>query len=110
MLLGFISLMLVVSQDLIQKICINESLMGHWLPCLPAAGSTTAHYGVSAASSSTLTVGARRLLKGEPAASGHCSTRQVWRCYYTRVDIRCIQENRGRFGHVSESVRTRFRK
>lgn len=76
MLLGFISLMLVVSQDLIQKICIDESLMGHWLPCLPVVGavSTTAHYGV--ASSSTFGVGSRRLLKGESAASGHCSTHQ----------------------------------
>ncbi|KAM0869233.1 hypothetical protein ACQ4PT_040826 [Festuca glaucescens] len=77
MLLGFISLMLVVSQDLIQKICIDESLMGHWLPCLPAANSTTtAHYGVSASPSSALGIGARRLLKGEAAASGHCSTHQ----------------------------------
>jgi hypothetical protein len=109
MLLGFISLMLVVSQDLIQKICIDESLMGHWLPCLPATSVTTAHYGVSASSSSSLGIGARRLLKGEPAALGHCSTRQVWKCYYTRVGTRCNQGNQsGRFGHVSESVHRRF--
>uniref|UniRef100_A0ACD5UBW6 Uncharacterized protein n=1 Tax=Avena sativa TaxID=4498 RepID=A0ACD5UBW6_AVESA len=77
MLLGFISLMLVVSQDLIQKICIDESLMGHWLPCLPGTSAKTAHYGVSASSSSSsssLGIGARRLLKGEAAALGHCST------------------------------------
>lgn len=79
MLLGFISLLLVVSQDLIQKICINESLMGHWLPCLPGAAGSTAHYGVGSASSSSsssspnIGVGARRLLKGGTAASGHCS-------------------------------------
>lgn len=81
MLLGFISLMLVVSQDLIQKICIDESLMGHWLPCVPGASSTTAHYGVSASSSASgvgVGVGARRLLKGErAAATGYCSSKQV---------------------------------
>ncbi|XP_048561057.1 MLO-like protein 1 [Triticum urartu] len=78
MLLGFISLMLVVSQDLIQKICIDESLMGHWLPCVPGASSTTAHYGVYASSSASgVGVGARRLLKGErAAATGYCSSKQ----------------------------------
>ena len=34
MLLGFVSLLLVVFQELIQKICIDESLMEHWLPLL----------------------------------------------------------------------------
>uniref|UniRef100_A0A453C2F5 MLO-like protein n=1 Tax=Aegilops tauschii subsp. strangulata TaxID=200361 RepID=A0A453C2F5_AEGTS len=78
MLLGFISLMLVVSQDLIQKICIDESLMDHWLPCVPGASSTTAHYGVSASSSASgVGVGARRLLKGEQAAAtGYCTSKQ----------------------------------
>ncbi|VAH48119.1 unnamed protein product [Triticum turgidum subsp. durum] len=76
MLLGFISLMLVVSQDLIQKICIDESLMGHWLPCVPGASSATAHYGVSA-SGVGVGAGARRLLKGErAAATGYCSSKQ----------------------------------
>ncbi|WVZ85809.1 hypothetical protein U9M48_032678 [Paspalum notatum var. saurae] len=52
MLLGFVSLLLVVFEDLIQKICIDESLMEHWLPCgggsatATASASAAAHYGV----------------------------------------------------------------
>ena len=34
MLLGFVSLLLVVFQDLIQKICVDKSLMEPWWPCL----------------------------------------------------------------------------
>ncbi|XP_066349288.1 MLO-like protein 1 isoform X1 [Miscanthus floridulus] len=75
MLLGFVSLLLVVFQELIQKICIDESLMEHWLPCrgAPAAtsASATAHHGVS---SSAVINGGRRMLKGGGAAFGHCSS------------------------------------
>ncbi|CAO2035195.1 unnamed protein product [Urochloa humidicola] len=71
MLLGFVSLLLVVFQDLIQKICIDESLMEHWMPCRGGnKASATAHYGAS----STFTAGGRRMLKGG-AAFGHCSSK-----------------------------------
>ncbi|CAN6275789.1 unnamed protein product [Urochloa humidicola] len=39
MLLGFVSLLLVVFQDAIRKICIDESLMELWLPCGGASSS-----------------------------------------------------------------------
>ncbi|KAF0890253.1 hypothetical protein E2562_002670 [Oryza meyeriana var. granulata] len=77
MLLGFISLLLVVFQDLIQRICINESLMGHWLPCRSdgkASTTTEEHYSVAASTAIIFGAGARRLL-GEGTASGHCSSK-----------------------------------
>ncbi|XP_066344208.1 MLO-like protein 1 [Miscanthus floridulus] len=77
MLLGFVSLLLVVFQELIQKICIDESLMEHWLPCRGASATTsataTAHHGVS--SSAVVVNGGRTMLQGGPA-SGHCSNKE----------------------------------
>ncbi|RCV33794.1 hypothetical protein SETIT_7G111000v2 [Setaria italica] len=75
MLLGFVSLLLVVFQDLIQKICIDESLMEHWLPCRGGnndkhASAAAAHYGAA----STFAASGRRMLKGG-AAFGHCSSK-----------------------------------
>ncbi|CAL5068032.1 unnamed protein product [Urochloa decumbens] len=71
MLLGFVSLLLVVFQDLIQKICIDESLMEHWLPCRGGSkASAVAHYGAA----STFAAGGRRMLNGG-AAFGHCSSK-----------------------------------
>ncbi|RLM73265.1 MLO-like protein 1 [Panicum miliaceum] len=69
MLLGFVSLLLVVFQDLIQKICIDESLMEHWRPCRGSGNkaSAAAHYGAS----STFAGSGRRMLKGG-ATFGHC--------------------------------------
>lgn len=75
MLLGFVSLLLVVSQDLIQKICIDDSLMEHWMPCRGASATASAHYGVSSSSSSSAVGGGRRMLKGGGAAFGHCSSK-----------------------------------
>ncbi|KAF8703223.1 hypothetical protein HU200_032013 [Digitaria exilis] len=68
MMLGFISLLLVVFQNLIQKICIDESLMEHWLPCRGGKKAAVAHY---VGASSTFAGGGRRLLTGG-AAFGHC--------------------------------------
>ncbi|KAL6652670.1 hypothetical protein ACP70R_011595 [Stipagrostis hirtigluma subsp. patula] len=75
MLLGFVSLLLVVFQDSIQRICIDESLMGRWLPCRGRSGGASAvgHHGVSASAFGT---GARRMLH-EGAAMGHCSQGKV---------------------------------
>ncbi|KAJ1699352.1 hypothetical protein LUZ63_007864 [Rhynchospora breviuscula] len=46
MLLGFISFLLAVFQDTLQKMCVGESLMHHWLPCKKDSyvASTTKHY------------------------------------------------------------------
>ncbi|EES12236.1 MLO-like protein 1 [Sorghum bicolor] len=79
MLLGFVSLLLVVFQELIQKICIDEGLMEHWLPCRGASATTTSaseatvRHGVS--SSAVVVGGGRRMLKGGGAAFGHCSSK-----------------------------------
>ncbi|KAG6475368.1 hypothetical protein ZIOFF_064586 [Zingiber officinale] len=63
MLLGFISLLLVVLQGSIQRICISENLTHHLRPCKGEATATsTAHYVVS--SSGRIVGGARRLLSG----------------------------------------------
>ncbi|XP_074561319.1 MLO-like protein 1 [Curcuma longa] len=70
MLLGFISLLLVVFQGSIQRICISESLTHHLRPCKrDAAATSTAHYSVS--SSGGIVGGARRLLAGG-GDSTHC--------------------------------------
>ncbi|TVU14282.1 hypothetical protein EJB05_37742 [Eragrostis curvula] len=73
MLLGFISLLLVVFQNAIQRICIDESLMERWLPChglgWNATASSAEHYGVVA------TFG-RRLMSGG-AATRRCSEGKV---------------------------------
>ncbi|BAS89378.1 MLO-like protein 1 isoform X1 [Oryza sativa Japonica Group] len=75
MLLGFISLLLVVFQEPIQRICIAESLMGHWLPCR-SDGKASSHHGVAAASAAVVSgAGARRLLGEGTAGSGHCSSK-----------------------------------
>jgi mlo protein len=81
MLLGFVSLLLVVFQELIQKICIDEGLMEHWLPCRGASATTTSaseatvRHGVS--SSAVVVGGGRRMLKGGGAAFGHCSSKVI---------------------------------
>uniref|UniRef100_A0A0E0KR31 MLO-like protein n=1 Tax=Oryza punctata TaxID=4537 RepID=A0A0E0KR31_ORYPU len=76
MLLGFISLLLVVFQDLIQRICIAESLMGHWLPCRSdREASSQSHHGVAASAAIVSGAGARRLLGEGAAGSGHCSSK-----------------------------------
>ncbi|GJN27502.1 hypothetical protein PR202_gb15532 [Eleusine coracana subsp. coracana] len=72
MLLGFISLLLVVFQESIQRICIDESLMERWQPCRGRGGNAPAHYGVA----STVGAGGRRLLSGG-AASERCPEGKV---------------------------------
>nr|XP_011460878.1 PREDICTED: MLO-like protein 1 isoform X2 [Fragaria vesca subsp. vesca] len=50
MLLGFISLLLTVFQDSIEKFCISKKLASHWLPCKeeePKSKSTTGHFQTS---------------------------------------------------------------
>ncbi|URE30959.1 hypothetical protein MUK42_05743 [Musa troglodytarum] len=67
MLLGFISLLLVVFQGTIQRICVRESLMHHLRPCKKDDTATAAaHFSVG------FSGGARRLLAGGGADSTHC--------------------------------------
>ncbi|KAJ3675351.1 hypothetical protein LUZ60_004393 [Juncus effusus] len=68
MLLGFISLLLTVLQNSIQKICIPESIMRHGLPCKNDA-STVSHF------VSVQHVKSRALLASE--SSNHCKNGQV---------------------------------
>ncbi|OQU85157.1 hypothetical protein SORBI_3004G182300 [Sorghum bicolor] len=66
MLLGFISLLLTVFQGTTQKICVQESVMRHLLPCsLPADDKVTAHFMIAGG-------GTRRLLAGGGASSDYC--------------------------------------
>jgi len=46
MLLGFVSLLLAVFQDNVQKRCIKEDVAKHWLPCHKnsTSSTTTAHF------------------------------------------------------------------
>jgi len=76
MLLGFISLLLVVFQGAIQKICVPPSWERHMLPCKREGKSSavvTEHY--ASAFFSGAVGGGRRLLAGGGGESGssHCS-------------------------------------
>jgi mlo protein len=74
MLLGFISLLLTVFQGTTQKICVQESVMRHLLPCsLPADDKVTAHFMIAGG-------GTRRLLAGGGASSDYCLKVRVRIC------------------------------
>ncbi|XP_016537549.1 MLO-like protein 15 isoform X1 [Capsicum annuum] len=72
MLLGFISLLLTVSQDRILKICISKHLTNHWLPCKKDNDAKeTVHFLTNFFS---LVLGGRCLLVGS-ANSGYCGAK-----------------------------------
>ncbi|XP_055820079.1 MLO-like protein 1 [Solanum dulcamara] len=76
MLLGFISLLLTVSQERILKICIPKHLSNHWLPCKKEeeddeGAKETVHFQTNFFS---LIPGGRRLL-AESANSGYCKAK-----------------------------------
>ncbi|URE30953.1 hypothetical protein MUK42_05743 [Musa troglodytarum] len=81
MLLGFISLLLVVFQGTIQRICVRESLMHHLRPCKKDDTATAAaHFSVG------FSGGARRLLAGGGADSTHCQ-REVRRTRFLELSF-----------------------
>lgn len=79
MILGFISLILAVSQGLISRMCIPSHLADYMLPCkLSTASSENEHYSYFLHQTTTLNNWPRRhLLSGDSAASDHC-TRKVY--------------------------------
>ncbi|CAH9138673.1 unnamed protein product [Cuscuta epithymum] len=68
MLLGFISLLLTVSQKTLTKICVTEDVMHHLLPCALEDGNSTSS-DVSETKSHN-----RRLLSGESGV-GYCAAK-----------------------------------
>jgi mlo protein len=72
MLLGFVSLLLVVFQDVIREVCIDESLMERWMPCRGVSPAAR-HRGIIFSIFRDGGAGARRMLGGM-RASGHCSS------------------------------------
>ncbi|KAI3866841.1 hypothetical protein MKX03_006731 [Papaver bracteatum] len=74
MLLGFISLLLTVSQGPISEICIPKSFSNHMLPCKKEepAPNLLRHYN-EAVYPSTMWNGRRLLATGGGAAAEHCS-------------------------------------
>ncbi|KAK4345292.1 hypothetical protein RND71_035468 [Anisodus tanguticus] len=74
MLLGFMSLLLTVSQERILKICIPKHLTNHWLPCKKEDDEDaheTVHFQTNFFS---LIPGGRHLLSGS-ANSGYCEAK-----------------------------------
>ncbi|KAH7681170.1 mlo protein [Dioscorea alata] len=63
MLLGFISLLLVVFQGTLQKICVSGDILKHMLPCKRNTETVTEHFVVG---------GRRRLLSSGGADSDYC--------------------------------------
>ncbi|KAG0525946.1 hypothetical protein BDA96_06G102000 [Sorghum bicolor] len=78
MLLRFVSLLLVVFQDVIQDICIDESLMERWLPCRGASSAAAHHhrsiFSILGRDGAGSTRRRTRMLQGRPAAE-HCSNK-----------------------------------
>ncbi|KAJ0947874.1 hypothetical protein HanRHA438_Chr01g0020861 [Helianthus annuus] len=70
MLLGFISLLLTVFQSRIVKICVNESLMEHLLPC-SLSDKKKASYPKPLKGTSHI----RHLLAGEATTMGYCASK-----------------------------------
>lgn len=80
MLMGFVSLLLAVLQDRVQKRCISVDLAEHWLPCHNdklANGTTTAHF-------SLLANTGRHLLADEGESSFSCPEGKV---SFVSVDV-----------------------
>lgn len=73
MLLGFISLMLIVFQERISKICIPKHFMNHWLPCnkVEIDAKSTAHLEFD----QLQVFGGRHLLAAASDASGYCEAK-----------------------------------
>ncbi|XP_075511900.1 MLO-like protein 1 [Primulina tabacum] len=73
MLLGFISLMLIVFQDRIGKICIPTHYMNHWLPCnkVETDAKSTAHLELD----QVQVFASRHLLAAASDASGYCEAK-----------------------------------
>ena len=73
MLLGFISLLLAVSQDRIARICIPKRYSDDWLPCKKikddSGENSTSHFQIF------ISQGGRRLLAEDSASSSYCAKR-----------------------------------
>lgn len=82
MLLGFISLLMTVFQDRLQKICVDEDIMKHWLPCKEKAADKNKK--LAADLFTGVYGGARRLLAS--GGSDYCTnkvfSRPVWHHIY----------------------------
>ncbi|KAJ0977032.1 hypothetical protein J5N97_012506 [Dioscorea zingiberensis] len=73
MLLGFISLMLVVFEGFIQKICISGSLTKYMLPCKRKNNTEEVTEHFSSSFFSVIVGGQRRLLSGGSSVSDYCA-------------------------------------
>ena len=73
MVLGFISLLLIVFQGAMGRLCVRRSVMRHLLPCKPPpldAAAETAHFGDAVFTG--VLGGARRLLAGGATSDDYC--------------------------------------
>uniref|UniRef100_A0A5B7BRG2 MLO-like protein n=1 Tax=Davidia involucrata TaxID=16924 RepID=A0A5B7BRG2_DAVIN len=80
MLLGFISLLLTVFQERINKICIPKHLANHWLPCKKqsteeTSSSSTAHFQSFFSAFLPNSGTGRRLLAEESATASYCENK-----------------------------------
>lgn len=74
MLLGFISLLLTVFQNVITKICVNEGVILHLLPCkLPSSESESE--GEPSSNSTEITSHIGRLLAEGSQVTGYCAAK-----------------------------------
>lgn len=74
MLLGFISLLLTVFQNVITKICVNEGVIRHLLPCkLPSSESESE--GEPSSNSTEITSHIGRLLAEGSQVNGYCAAK-----------------------------------
>lgn len=85
MLLGFISLLLSVFQTRIVKICVNEDVMQHFLPCSLEDKEKLTHQ-KSEHSSTTL----RELLENEETPLGYCARKVINLTFDTYIFFLCF--------------------
>ncbi|CAK9134907.1 unnamed protein product [Ilex paraguariensis] len=80
MLLGFISLLLTVFQNRIIKICVNEDVMKHLLPCSLRPESSSNEGGGSSHAEPKTTSHFQRLLAEGAANGGYCAAKAalIW--------------------------------
>uniref|UniRef100_A0ACD5WIL3 Uncharacterized protein n=1 Tax=Avena sativa TaxID=4498 RepID=A0ACD5WIL3_AVESA len=103
MLLGFISLLLTVSQGVIQKTCIPPSWTNHMLPCKRAEARTV--------TAEALALGGRRLLSGSAPWSEHCQNKiRHWKQWEDEIQKNDAGTGSKKLTHVQqfEFIRERF--
>ncbi|THF95458.1 hypothetical protein TEA_007720 [Camellia sinensis var. sinensis] len=113
MVLGFISLLLTVFQGSIIKICVNQSVTHHLLPCkLPSQSSS--HQGDSSSNTTETTSHHRRLLAEQLPGANYCAAKiRLWKHWEDSIakdnyDTKQVMEPKLTDVHQHDFIKGRF--